>query len=100
MYTIMNEFGQVVAWWFTTGTAMAELEESVTRLKQRYQLLGYDNPESFTTDCCCQERNYWNRILSFLDQQVNTDHVHEEDIETVDVAGMLVKGFQLNSKGN
>ena len=25
MYCIMNEYGQVAAWWFTTGTAMSEL---------------------------------------------------------------------------
>ena len=26
MYCLMNEYGQVMAWWFTTGTSMKELE--------------------------------------------------------------------------
>jgi hypothetical protein len=50
MYTLMNEFGQAVAWWFTTGTGMAELEQSMKKLKHRYELLGFKGPLSFTTD--------------------------------------------------
>eukprot|EP00956_Cyclotella_meneghiniana_P037457 scaffold139138_cov23-Cyclotella_meneghiniana.AAC.1 len=34
MYTLMNEYGQVAGWWFTTGTGMNELEESFKKLKQ------------------------------------------------------------------
>lgn len=29
MYTLMNEYGEVVGWWFTTGTGMAELKCSL-----------------------------------------------------------------------
>ena len=34
MYCIMNEFGQVIAWWFTTVTGMRELEDSVKKLRE------------------------------------------------------------------
>ena len=42
MYCILNEFGQVIAWWFTTGTGMRELEDSVKKLRERYDKYGYD----------------------------------------------------------
>jgi hypothetical protein len=32
-YCLMNEYNQVVAFWFTTGTSMAELESSVAKIK-------------------------------------------------------------------
>lgn len=88
MYIIMNEFGQVVAWWFTSGTSMDELKESIKKLKQRYTKLGYDHPESFTTDRCCHERTYWNAIFSFLDTHISTAGVDEEDLATVNIVQM------------
>ena len=35
MYCIMNEFGQVVAWWLTTGTGLEELRGCIGKLKER-----------------------------------------------------------------
>lgn len=36
IYLLMNEFSQVVAWWFTAGTSMAELEHVIAKIKTRY----------------------------------------------------------------
>ena len=35
VYCLMNEYGQVVAWWFTTGTSMKELESAISKIKHR-----------------------------------------------------------------
>ena len=67
---------------------MKELEESMKKMKQRYILLGYSGPDSFTTDHCCQERSYWNSLLSFLDNYIDADHVDAEDIEHITEADM------------
>jgi len=56
MCIIMQEFGQVPAWWFTTGTGMKELEGAIKRIKERYELYGFEGPESASTDRCCHDR--------------------------------------------
>jgi hypothetical protein len=87
MYTLMNEFGQVVAWWFTTGTGMNELEAAFQKLKQRYQLFGFDGPFSFTTDRCCHERTFLGRTLG-LDSTISDsdeESVNGEDTEDVEI---------------
>ena len=33
IYLIMNEFGQFVAWWFTSGTSMTELQSTISKIK-------------------------------------------------------------------
>jgi len=89
MYCIMNEFGQVVAWWLTAGTGMMELEPMIKKLFQRYGVLGYNEPESFTTDSCCKEREFWNRLLQFHCHDGNVDsNVNNEDVERIQVADM------------
>lgn len=80
---MMNEFGQIVAWWFTTGTGMDELKDSIVKLKKRHRLLGFD-----ATDRCCQERTYWESIFGFLDQYLDLDHIHDDDIRTITVVDM------------
>jgi hypothetical protein len=88
MYSIMNEFGQVVAWWLTDGTQMGELKASIQMLKQRYYSHGFEGVKSFTTDRCCDERGFWNRIFSFLDNYVSDANVPEEDLKSVEVVDM------------
>ena len=84
MYTLMNEYGQVVAFWFTTGTGMKELEECVKQLKFRYENFGFEGPYSFTTDRCCQERRYWNENLRFADATDAASRVAAEEDEEED----------------
>lgn len=88
LYCIMNEFAQVVAFWFTTGTSMAELKEPIIKLKQRYELFGYDGPESVTTDRCCHERAFWKDALSLLDNYVDMDMVDDEDMKIINEVDM------------
>ena len=83
MYCIMNEYGQVAAWWFTTGTGMGELESELKKLKRRYELMGYKSPESFATDRCCHERSYWTRVLE-LGQALESEDVQHMDLDDDD----------------
>ena len=65
--TMMNEYGQVAGFWFTTGTGMQELKECIQKLKVKYENFGFEGPYLFTTDRCCQERKYWNDNLHLGD---------------------------------
>ena len=88
MYTIMNEFSQVVAWWLTTGTGMEELRADIKKLNERYLTHGFDGVKSFTTDRCCQERSYWNSIFNFLDGFLEDGAIPEIDLRTVNYVEM------------
>lgn len=79
MYCIMNEYGQVVAWWVTTGTAMKELEPEIKKIKRRYELFGFDGPDSITTDRCCNERSFWKRLFNL--SETYDDVVDEEMLD-------------------
>jgi hypothetical protein len=58
IYTLMNEFGKILGFWFVSGTTMKELEESLRGINRRYQLHGFDGPLIFTTDRCCDDRDF------------------------------------------
>jgi len=59
MFTIMNEYGQIVAYWLTEGSDLKEVRENLLALAKRYQMHGFEGPHSLTTDRCCQERSFW-----------------------------------------
>jgi len=88
MYCIMNEFGQVVGWWFTTGTGMKEIQAQVKKVKERYFQLGFDGPETVSTDRCCNERSFWTRLLGLREskeQIPNVDDSLYEEMEILDL---------------
>lgn len=85
IYLLMNEFGQIVAWWFTAGTSMAELERAISKIKTRYELYGYDGPLSATTDRCCQERSFWKRVFRIVDSQLDLQYLEAEDFHDIEV---------------
>ena len=59
IYTIMNEFGKVLAFFFVNGTTLYEVEDALRKLDHRYQLHGFAGPIFFTTDRCCDEREFF-----------------------------------------
>jgi hypothetical protein len=85
IYCLLNEYGQVVAWWFTTGTSMSELENTISKIKQRHQLYGYEGPISATTNKCCQERPFWKRVFGLTEQPIETQYLAEEDVNEIRV---------------
>jgi hypothetical protein len=56
LYTVMNEFGKILGWWFVNGTTLREVESSLRGINRRYMLHGFQGPLAFTTDRCCDER--------------------------------------------
>ena len=91
MYTLMNETGQVVGWWFTTGTGMKELEDSLKKIKDRYKCLGFEGPFSFTTDRCCQERSFLGQTFGLFDDIVDVnsgEDTEAEDTNMVDIVAL------------
>jgi len=85
IYCVLNEYSQVVAWWFTNGTSMAELETAMVKISKRYKLYGYDGPHSATTDRCCQERTFWTRVFGLNDNPIETEFLEEEDVSEIEV---------------
>jgi len=86
IYCMLNEYSQVAAWWLTTGTGMNELEEPLRKLRQRYNLHGFDGPLSCTTDRCCQERAFWKRVLGPMnDDDAENTHLLTGDTDEIKV---------------
>ena len=85
VYCLMNQYGQVVAWWFTTGTSLTELECAISKIKHRYKLYGYDGPTFVTTDNCCNERSFWYRTFGFANRPIEHQYLAEEDISEIEV---------------
>ena len=92
IYCLMNEFGQVVAWWFTSGTSMTELESAIAKIKHRYKLYGYDGPHTATTDRCCQERAFWIRVLRLIESRIDTQYLETEDVSEIEVVKAPFEG--------
>jgi hypothetical protein len=85
-YCLLNEFNQVVAFWFTTGTGMSELESSIAKIKDQYRRYGYKGPSFATTDRCCHERAFWTRVFE-LDSEAadDTQFLTDDDVNEIDV---------------
>lgn len=98
-YCIMNEFTQVSMWWFTTGSGMAELDGYVQKIKQRYNLLGFDGLQSVSTDWCCHERKFWECALSLTGEEIDTQVISASDLTEVDVVKPPFKAEMATSKG-
>jgi hypothetical protein len=78
MYTVMNEYGQVVAWWLTNTTSLAELKNGLKALKRRYEVHGFEGPEFVTSDRCCQEREFWKDVVGDVFVEDSTELESDE----------------------
>jgi hypothetical protein len=66
VYTIMNEFNQVVAINFTRAGDYDEVEEILKGINHRYKIHGFETVRLFYTDSCCHEYNMLLRALPSL----------------------------------
>jgi transposase len=66
LYTLMNEFGEVIGWWFIRTGKMEELEDSIRKLKRRYEIHNFDRPEVIYSDRPEMDRSTWERIWPSL----------------------------------
>jgi ribonuclease D len=58
IYTVMNEFGKILGFYFVNGTSMREIEKALRGINQRYKHHGFKKISLFTTDNCCNERDF------------------------------------------
>jgi hypothetical protein len=66
VYTVMNEYGQIVAIHFIRGGDFEEMERILKEIKNRYQVHGFEDVELFYTDDCCHEYNMLTRAFPEL----------------------------------
>lgn len=62
LYTLMNEFGEVTGWWFIRTGKMDEIEESIRRIKKRYEMHNFDRPTVVYSDRPEMDRSVWEKI--------------------------------------
>lgn len=63
MYFMLNEYGQVVTWWFTYGTSMKEIEPGLKKLAHRYKIHGFEGPDFVTTDAAARNVDFGRESL-------------------------------------
>jgi hypothetical protein len=66
LFSVMNEFGQVIAFWMTQGTSLAEVTSALLSIKARYGNADKDGPLVFYTDNCCKDRAKYLSIFPSL----------------------------------
>ena len=66
LYTLMNEYGEVIGWWFIRTGKMEELEDSIGRLKKRYELHNFKRPQIIYSDRPEMDRSIWEKIWPSL----------------------------------
>lgn len=59
IYMVMNKVGKILAFYFVSGMTLAEVEASLRRINNRFKLHGLQGPVFFTTDQCCNEREFF-----------------------------------------
>jgi hypothetical protein len=58
----MNEFGEVLAWWFIRTGKMEELEEMIRNLKKRYEMHNFTRPLVVYSDRPEMDQSIWENI--------------------------------------
>lgn len=76
VYTIMNEYNQVVAINFTRAGDYDEVEEILKGINHRYKIHGFETVRLFYTDSCCHEYNMLLRALPSLGELDPTKNEH------------------------
>ena len=56
--TVVNEHGKMLGFYFVNGTSMREIENALRRINHRYEHHGFKKISLFTTDNCCNERDF------------------------------------------
>ena len=67
LYTLMNEFGEVTGWWFIRTGKMEELEESIRKMRKRYEMHNFARPLIVYSDRPEMDRSIlWEKIWPSL----------------------------------
>ena len=67
---------------------MREIEDSVKKFRERYDKYGYDDPDSVTTNICCNKRLFWKRALDLTKGKIDGQHIREDDLNKIEVVDL------------
>ena len=92
LYSVMNEFQQILLWRLVEGTTLDEVESALRGLNRRYRIHNFRGPLLLTTDRCCQERSFFegenNREKKPIFDSFSPNVVHTMDVEDTEVTTM------------
>jgi hypothetical protein len=66
VWSMMNEYNEIVGLWFTVGETNEELAEVLKGLVHRYKMHGLEGPAIFFTDICCNQREFLKKVILCL----------------------------------
>ena len=66
LYTIMNEYHQVVGFWFVRTSSLQELRPVMQQLAERYEKNGFKKPKCIFSDVPDKDRRYWESLFETL----------------------------------
>jgi hypothetical protein len=66
LYTLMNEYGEVIGWWFIRTGRMDELEECILNLRKRYEMNHFTRPIVVYSDRPEMDRSIWEKLWPSL----------------------------------
>jgi len=103
LFSVLNEYNQVLACKFVQGEDMAEAGEVLEEVKHRLQALGVEEVDSVYSDRCCQDKGLISELFPHLDG-IGLDLFHaiqrltrcvrkKDQIFFSKVAGMIARCF-------
>lgn len=75
LYTLMNEFGEIIGWWFIRTGKMEELEEMIRKLRKRYLMHNFTRPQIVYSDRPEMDRSIWERIWPSIQPDSNVSSI-------------------------
>jgi hypothetical protein len=64
MYSVMNEYGQIMGFYMMTTQSLAEISRELALINKRYG--DGAGPQVFYTDNCCKDRGILERVFPSL----------------------------------
>ncbi|KAI9104021.1 hypothetical protein DFS34DRAFT_668853 [Phlyctochytrium arcticum] len=71
LYTINNEYSQIVLQVPMLTHALSDLTDRMRLLALRYKMHGFDNVKAIWSDDCCSDHNLWEKIFQGINRETN-----------------------------
>lgn len=66
LYTLMNEYGEVIGWWFIRTGRMDELEDCILKMRQRFEMNHFNRLIVVYSDRPEMDRSIWEKLWPSL----------------------------------